>query len=70
MSISFDAQADRETELRILTDGSAGEEGVGAAFVVFEAAGNTIEARKIKLPKYSNNFDAEGVGNPEGNRIH
>lgn len=61
ISIPFDAQSNREVELKIYTDGSGKEEGVGAAFVVFNAAGRQIEARKIKLPKYSNNFEAEGV---------
>lgn len=42
-----------ETDLRIYTDGPENEEGDGAAF--------QIGARKIKLPKYSNNFEAAGV---------
>lgn len=41
------------------TDGSEQEGGCGAAYVVQDRAGRTIKYRQIKLPVYSNNFEAE-----------
>lgn len=61
MSIGYDTENVRETGIKIFTDGSASELGVGAAFVVIDESGRAIECSRLKLPTYSNNFEAEGI---------
>lgn len=61
LSIAFDNGSEPTEGLKIFTDGSASEEGVGAAFVVFDETGRKVHSLQMKLPNYSNNFEAEGV---------
>lgn len=57
----FDMQQDGNADVKIYTDGSATEDGVGAAYAAYDAQMQVLQESKRKLPKYSNNFEAEGV---------
>lgn len=47
----FDMQQDGNADVKIYTDGSATEDGVGAAYAAYDAQMQVLQESKRKLPK-------------------
>lgn len=61
ITIQHETASTGGTQYDIYTDGSATDDGCGAAFVVLDSSLTPIHKKQLKLPKHSSNFEAEAI---------